>query len=38
MVVFVKCILQEMVAKMAKAFEVTVDFLIGAGENASYEK
>jgi transcriptional regulator with XRE-family HTH domain len=28
----------EMVAKMAKAFEVTVDFLIGAGENASYEK
>ncbi|OWK69710.1 helix-turn-helix domain-containing protein [Pedobacter sp. AJM] len=28
----------EMVAKMAKAFEVTVDFLIGEGENASYEK
>ena len=23
---------------MVKAFEVTVDFLIGAGENASYEK
>ncbi len=28
----------EMVAKMAKAFEVTVDFLIGEGENASYDK
>ncbi|WP_443946627.1 helix-turn-helix domain-containing protein [Pedobacter sp. AW1-32] len=28
----------EMVAKMARAFEVTVDFLIGEGENASYEK
>lgn len=28
----------EMVAKMAKAFEVTVDFLIGEGESASYDK
>jgi transcriptional regulator with XRE-family HTH domain len=28
----------EMVAKMARAFGVTVDFLIGEGENASYEK
>jgi transcriptional regulator with XRE-family HTH domain len=28
----------EMVAKMAKAFGVTVDFLIGSGENASYDK
>ncbi|HRP56701.1 helix-turn-helix transcriptional regulator [Agriterribacter sp.] len=28
----------EMVAKMAKAFGVTVDFLIGEGENASYDK
>ncbi|QQD11620.1 helix-turn-helix domain-containing protein [Sphingobacterium sp. UDSM-2020] len=28
----------EMVAKMAKAFVVTVDFLIGEGENASYAK
>lgn len=27
-----------MIAKMAKAFEVTVDFLIGEGENASYDK
>jgi len=27
-----------MVAKMAKAFGVTVDFLIGEGENASYDK
>ena len=27
-----------MVAKMAKAFGTTVDFLIGAGENASYDK
>jgi hypothetical protein len=25
-------------AKMAKAFGVTVDFLIGEGENASYDK
>jgi len=28
----------EMVAKMAKVFDVTVDFLIGAGENAYYDK
>ena len=28
----------EMVAKMAKAFHVTVDYLIGQGENASYDK
>ena len=28
----------EMVAKMAKAFGVTVDYLIGEGENASYDK
>ena len=28
----------EMVAKMAKAFDVTVDYLIGEGENASYDK
>ncbi|QRY59771.1 helix-turn-helix domain-containing protein [Sphingobacterium siyangense] len=28
----------EMVAKMAKAFGVTVDFLIGEVENASYDK
>lgn len=28
----------EMVAKMARAFNVTVDFLIGEGENASYDK
>ena len=28
----------EMVAKMAKAFEVTVDFLIGEGENAAFDK
>ncbi|WP_342330259.1 helix-turn-helix transcriptional regulator [Pedobacter sp. FW305-3-2-15-E-R2A2] len=28
----------EMVAKMAKAFGVTTDFLIGEGENASYDK
>lgn len=28
----------EMVARMAKAFSVTVDFLIGEGENASYDK
>ena len=28
----------ELVAKMAKAFGVTVDFLIGEGENASYDK
>lgn len=28
----------EMVAKIAKAFGVTVDFLIGEGENASYDK
>lgn len=28
----------EMVAKMAKAFGVTVDFLIGESENASYDK
>jgi transcriptional regulator with XRE-family HTH domain len=28
----------EMVTKMAKAFQVTVDFLIGVGENASYDK
>ncbi len=28
----------EMVAKMAKVFGVTVDFLIGEGENASYDK
>ena len=28
----------EMVAKMAQAFGVTVDFLIGSGENASYDK
>ena len=27
-----------MVAKMAQAFGVTVDFLIGSGENASYNK
>lgn len=27
-----------MVAKMARAFGVKVDFLIGEGENASYEK
>ncbi len=27
-----------MVAKMAKAFGVTTDFLIGEGENASYDK
>lgn len=28
----------EMVAKMAKAFGVTIDFLIGEGENASFDK
>ena len=28
----------EMVAKIAKVFDVTVDFLIGEGENASYDK
>jgi transcriptional regulator with XRE-family HTH domain len=28
----------EMVAKMARAFGVTVDFLIVEGENASYDK
>jgi len=28
----------EMVAKMAKEFGVTVDFLIGEGENASFDK
>lgn len=28
----------EMVAKMAQVFDVTVDFLIGSGENASYDK
>ncbi|MCH7403884.1 helix-turn-helix domain-containing protein [Belliella kenyensis] len=28
----------EMVAKMARAFGVTVEFLIGEGENASYDK
>ena len=28
----------EMVTKMSKAFGVTVDFLIGEGENASYDK
>ena len=28
----------EMVAKMAQAFGVTVDFLIGSSENASYDK
>lgn len=28
----------EMVAKMAKAFGVTTDFLIGEGENAAYDK
>lgn len=28
----------EMVAKMARAFGVTVDYLIGEGENASYDK
>lgn len=28
----------EMVAKIAKAFGVTVNFLIGKGENASYAK
>lgn len=28
----------EMVAKMAKVFDITVDFLIGEGENASYDK
>lgn len=28
----------EMVAKMAKAFEVTVDFLIGERENAAFDK
>ncbi|WP_430612009.1 helix-turn-helix domain-containing protein [Flavobacterium sp. JP2137] len=28
----------ERIAKMAKAFGVTVDFLIGAGEHASYDK
>jgi transcriptional regulator with XRE-family HTH domain len=28
----------KMVAKMAKAFGVTVDFLIGEGENDSYDK
>lgn len=27
-----------MVVKMAKVFSVTVDFLIGEGENASYDK
>ena len=27
-----------MVARMAKAFGVTVDFLIGEGGNASYDK
>lgn len=27
-----------MVAKKAKAFGVTVDFLIGEGENAAYDK
>jgi len=28
----------EMVAKMAKEFGVTVDFLIGEGENATFDK
>lgn len=28
----------EMVAKMAKAFDVTVDYLIGEGENAAFDK
>lgn len=28
----------EMVAKMAKAFGVTEDYLIGEGENASFDK
>jgi transcriptional regulator with XRE-family HTH domain len=28
----------EMVSKIAKVFDVTVDFLIGEGENASYDK
>jgi transcriptional regulator with XRE-family HTH domain len=28
----------EMVAKMAKVFDVTLDFLIGEGESASYDK
>lgn len=28
----------EMVSKMAKAFGVTVDYLIGEGENASFDK
>ena len=28
----------EMTAKIAKVFGVTVDFLIGEGENASYDK
>lgn len=28
----------EMVVKMAKAFEVTIDFLIGEGENAAFDK
>lgn len=28
----------EMVAKMARAFGVTVDYLIGEGESASYDK
>ncbi len=28
----------EMVAKMARVFDVTVDFLIGEGENANYDK
>jgi transcriptional regulator with XRE-family HTH domain len=28
----------EMVAKMAKAFGVTVDYLIGEGENAAFDK
>ncbi len=27
-----------MVAKMAKAFQLTLDFLIGEGENASFDK
>lgn len=27
-----------MVVKMARAFDVTVDFLIGEGENATYDK
>ncbi|WP_262485349.1 helix-turn-helix domain-containing protein [Echinicola pacifica] len=28
----------EMVVKLAKVFGVTVDYLIGEGENASYDK